>query len=149
MRKSYSGKFVPKHPDKYLGNINDIVYRSLLERRFMVYCDEHPKVLRWNSEGIIVKYLSPVDQKVHRYFVDFIVQVESRDGNKKTILIEVKPYSQCFPPKTPKKQNRRYITECATYAVNQAKWDAAKALCAKEGWEWKVLTEKELKPGKS
>ena len=146
--RGYSGKYVPKHPDKYLGNINDIVYRSLLERRFMIYCDENPNVLKWNSEEIVIPYMSPVDHRVHRYFVDFLIEVKTKTGDKEVILIEVKPYAQCYPPKPPKKQTRRYLNECATYAINQAKWDAAKALCKKEGWKWKVLTEKELKPGK-
>jgi hypothetical protein len=114
----------------------------------MVYCDQTPKVLKWTSEEVVVPYISPVDNKMHRYFVDFFVEVQTKSGEKQGILIEVKPYSQCFPPKPPKKQTRRYLSECATYAVNQAKWDAAKALCVKKGWEWKVLTEKELKPGK-
>jgi hypothetical protein len=32
-----------------------------------------------------------------------------------------------------------------TYAVNQAKWKAAKEFCSDHMWEFIILTEKELK----
>ena len=35
MRKSYRGLFRPTNPKKYVGDTKQIVYRSLLERRFM------------------------------------------------------------------------------------------------------------------
>lgn len=146
--KTHKGRFTPTNPKKYTDDVNNIIFRSSWERRFMVYCDQHSKILNWSSESLGIPYISPVDNKIHTYYPDFLVEIESKEGSKKTVLIEVKPYSQCFPPKKPKRQTRRFITECATYAVNQAKWDAAKALCKKKGWEWKVLTEKELKPGK-
>ena len=31
-----------------------------------------------------------------------------------------------------------------TGGVNEAKWKYADAYCAKKGWEWMILTEKEL-----
>ena len=52
-RKSYSGKFKPKNYKKYKGDPTKIFYRSLWERRFMVYCANNPKVLEWASEEVI------------------------------------------------------------------------------------------------
>ena len=37
---SYKGKFKPKNPNKYKGNPTNIIYRSLLERRFMVAIEQ-------------------------------------------------------------------------------------------------------------
>lgn len=113
----------------------------------MVFCDTNPDVLEWSSEEIVIGYISPADNKQHRYFPDFFMKVKDQSGNEKKFLIEVKPYSQCFPPKG-KNKTKRFITEMQTYAVNQAKWKAAKYWCDQRGIEFKVMTEKELQPKK-
>ena len=99
---SYKGKFRPKNPNKYKGNPSNIIYRSLLERRFMVYLDNNPSVLKWGSEEIIIPYVSPVDNRLHRYFPDFYMKYRNSQGMIVEELIEVKPFSQCSPP-NPKK----------------------------------------------
>ena len=143
----WQGQFRPKNPGKYVGDVNAIFYRSSLEYRLMKHLDAHPDVLAWNSEEIVIPYLKPTDGRVHRYFVDMVAKVKRHDGQIKTYLIEVKPYDQCFPPKQPKtrKQNARYLGEMMTYAVNQAKWKAAEEFCTKQGWEFTVMTDRELK----
>ena len=73
MTKSYSGKFKPSYPGKYKGDPTNIIYRSLWERKFMVWCDRNINVEEWGSEEIIIPYISPVDGRVHRYFPDFYV----------------------------------------------------------------------------
>lgn len=144
---AYRGKYKPKNPSKYDGDPTNIIYRSLLERRFMVYCDTNASILKWSSEEIVVPYVSPIDNKWHRYFVDFWVQYRDSTGTLKSILIEVKPLSQTKEPqKIPggKKPTRRMITEIMTWGVNQAKWKAAKNYCDDRKWEFKILTEKDL-----
>ena len=106
----------------------------------MEWCDSHPSVEEWASEEIIIPYISPVDGKRHRYFPDFYVKV----GNKKYIA-EVKPLRQTKEPKTQKRNTKKYISEVMTYAVNQAKFKAADEFCKDHGWEFMVVTEKELK----
>ena len=95
---SYRGKFKPKNPKKYLGNPTNIIYRSLLERRFMVYLDNTPAVLKWSSEEIIIPYVSPLDNRVHRYFPDFYMKYKNSTGLVVEDLIEVKPSRQTKPP---------------------------------------------------
>ena len=34
--------------------------------------------------------------------------------------------------------------EQLTYVKNQAKWEAATKFCNKKGWEFKILTEKDI-----
>ena len=53
---SYKGKYKPSYPKKYKGDPNNIVYRSLWERKFMVYCDNNQNILKWGSEEFIVPY---------------------------------------------------------------------------------------------
>ena len=140
MRKSYKGIYRPTYPRKYVGNPNMIVYRSLLERRFMHYCDQNPDILVWASEELPVRYYNPLDKKFHRYFPDFIIKTTK---NKK-YMIEIKPSRQIVKPKPPKKKTKSYMRESYEYIKNKAKWQAAKAYCVNNNMEFKLLTEKNL-----
>ena len=140
MGKSYKGIYRPTNPKKYVGDPNRIVYRSLLERRFMLYCDRNEDIIAWASEEVPIKYYSPLDKRVHRYFPDFIVKTST--GKK--YIIEIKPYKQCFQPKPPKKKTKAFMRESFEYIKNQAKWKAARAYCEDKGFEFKIMTEKEL-----
>jgi hypothetical protein len=141
------GKFNPKNPNKYKGDLKDIVFRSSWERTVMVMCDNNPHILEWSSESIVIPYISPVDGKAHRYFMDFWMKVKQHDGSSKVFLIEVKPKSQTKPPKrTKNKKEDVFLTEVRTYSVNQAKWKAAREYCKSRGWEFKVWTEDQILP---
>jgi len=141
---SYKGKYYPSFPRKYKGDPTNIIYRSLWERKFMVYCDKNQNILEWASEEIAIPYRSPIDNRVHRYFPDFYMKVKETNGKIKNYVIEVKPAKQTKPPKKPKRQTKGYIREAYEYARNQAKWKMAKEFCADRQWEFKVVTEKEL-----
>ena len=141
---SYKGKYYPSFPRKYKGDPTNIIYRSLWERKFMVYCDKNQNILEWASEEIAIPYRSPIDNRVHRYFPDFYIKVQENTGKIKRYLIEVKPLKQTTKPKKPKRQTKGYIREAYEYAKNQAKWKMAKEFCADRQWVFKVVTEKEL-----
>ena len=141
---AYKGKYQPSYPRKYKGNPTNIVYRSLWERKFMVYCDNNERILEWGSEEIVLPYRSPVDGRVHRYFPDFYIKVKESTGRIKKMIIEIKPKRQCSPPSKPKKQTKGYLREAYEYAKNQAKWEAASEWCKDRGYIFKVFTEKEL-----
>lgn len=139
MRNYRQGIFRPKNPEKYLGNVKNIVYRSSYELMYMKYLDIHEGVVGWSSEELVIHYVSPVDSQFHRYFPDFKVQTKTN-----TFIIEIKPHSQSLPPKVQKKKTKKYLTEVMTYGVNQAKWNAAEEYCKKRGWIFRVVTEKDL-----
>lgn len=142
---SYQGRFYPKNKKKYKGDSSNIIYRSLWERKFMNYCDLTESVLEWQSEEIIIPYLSPIDNKVHRYFPDFLIRIKESSGETKTYLIEVKPKKQTVEPdKNPKRRTKRWLNEVYTWQVNQAKWKAAEEFCKDRMWHFKILTETEL-----
>ena len=141
---SYKGKYYPSFPRKYKGDPTNIIYRSLWERKFMVYCDKNQNILEWASEEIAIPYRSPIDNRVHRYFPDFYMKVKETSGKIKNYVIEVKPAKQTKPPVKPKRQTKGYIREAYEYAKNQAKWKMAKEFCADRQWVFKVVTEKEL-----
>lgn len=138
------GRFIPKNPQKYRGNPNKIIYRSSWELRFMRWCDNHPDVLKWASEELSIRYISPIDRKYHRYFPDFLIQKKTANGSVQTVLIEIKPAKQTRPPTTPKKRTKKYLNEVLRYEINKAKWNAAIEFCNQSGITFQILTEAEL-----
>ena len=144
---TYKGRYFPTNPKKYRGNPNQIIYRSLWERKVMVYCDKNDAIIEWGSEEVIVPYLSPMDGKIHRYFPDFYMKVRQADGSTKKFIIEVKPKSQCKQPiKNPKRRTTKWFNEVKTFAINQAKWKYAKEFCEDKGMEFKIFTEDHFNP---
>jgi len=111
----------------------------------MKYCDLNDSILEWGSEEVVIPYRSPLDNRIHRYFVDFYIKVEDVNGNIKRYLIEVKPKRQTTPPPKPKRQTKKYIYEVTEYAKNQAKWKAASEFCEDRQWNFMIITEDELK----
>ena len=141
---AYKGKFKPKYPEKYIGDPTNVIYRSLWEMRLMRYFDQHPGILKWGSEELQIPYVSPIDNRIHRYFPDFIIQTKNQDGSINTTVIEVKPYAQTKEPDRNQPKSRRYIKEVYTWGVNQAKWKAAEDYCKDRRWQFKIMTEKEI-----
>ena len=144
---SYSGRYIPSNTKKYKGNPTTIYYRSLWERKFMVYCDKNPRVLEWGSEELVIPYRLPTDGKIHRYFPDFYVKVRTKNGSVKKYVIEVKPKNQCTPPeKTPKRRTGKWFSRVRTWGINKAKWKSAEEFCKSHGMQFKILTEDHLNP---
>lgn len=141
---AYSGKYSPRNTNKYLGDPTNVIYRSLWERRVMQHLDGNPSVIGWSNEEIVIPYLSPIDNKWHRYFPDFFVKVKNKSGILESVILEVKPASQSVAPKKRSKATRQYIREVVTWGINEAKWNAAVEYCKDRQWQFKVITEKDL-----
>jgi len=110
----------------------------------MKWCDSNHGVIEWGSETVIIPYISPVDKKIHRYFVDFYMKVRSSDNVIQKYLIEIKPERFTKPPEIPKKKTKKFIDEVFQYGVNQAKWKAAFEYCSDRKMKFMILTEKDL-----
>jgi hypothetical protein len=136
-------RWYPKHPEKYVGNINEIWVRSSWERKTLNWLDSNPNVIQYSSEEIKVPYISPIDNKKHNYYPDVIAKVKRLDGKIVTYMIEIKPYDQTIEPTPKKKVTKRYINEVYTWGINSAKWKAAMKYCRERGWVFKILTEKD------
>ena len=141
---AYRGKYYPTYPKKYKGDPSNIIYRSLWERKFMVYCDRNERILEWGSEEFFIPYRSPIDGKIHRYFPDFYVKVKTKQNTIKKWVVEVKPKIQTRPPKTPKRKTKNYINEVRNWAINDAKWKNAIEYCNDRNMEFILITEDEL-----
>lgn len=140
---SYKGRFVPKNPQKYAGDANNIIWRSTWERQVMNWLDLSENVIYWASEELVIHYYDPVSNKKRRYFPDFIVKIRKKDGTIKTHVIEVKPEYQTKQPER-KRKTQRFINEQVTYVINRSKWKAAEEFCKDRGWTFQILTEKDL-----
>jgi hypothetical protein len=138
------GKFEPTNPLKYIGDVSNIKFRSSWEKKFMIWCDNTDAVVKWNSEELVIPYISPVDNRPHRYFVDAVIQVKDKSGKLKMYAVEIKPKKETEIPKTPKRMSKAYLKEIATYSVNQAKWKAATEWCESNDMSFTILTEDHL-----
>ena len=148
-----TGKFQPKNLHKYKGDFTKIIHRSGWERSVMRYLDNNPAIIEWSSEEIIVKYVSPKDSRVHRYYPDFWLKVKTPDGTIKEYMWEVKPAKSSVPPAPKTREQvltetkagrRRYYMDVITWGINEAKWKAATSYCEERGWSFQVITEKHL-----
>lgn len=135
----------PKNPQKYVGDPSKITSRSSWETRLFSYLDKNESVISWNSEDIVVKYISPVDGRMHNYHIDVVAKMKTRSGEIKTFAIEVKPEVQTLPPKnTPSKKREVLLEEVETYLINQAKWEAASKFFKERGATFIVMTEYDM-----
>ncbi len=139
--KTYKGKYTPKNKSKYVGDVKNIVYRSLWERQTFRWADDNPAILEWGSEEVVIPYVCATDNKVHRYYID--MYFKTADGKK--YLIEIKPKSQTVPPKKGQRQTKRFISESLTYIKNTSKWKAATKFAEDNGCIFQIWTEDTLK----
>ncbi len=144
MRQYKQGIFTPLNKEKYTGTQLP-VFRSSLELLFQRWADRNDRVLQWGSENIVIPYLSPKDGKVHRYFVDNVLALRTDKGIKK-FLVEIKPDRQTRPPEpSSRKSKKNMLFEQISWAVNASKWESARSWCQKNGFEFVIITEKDLK----
>lgn len=140
------GTYEVQNKEKYCGE-KPPVYRSSYEKRLFYWADMNQNVLHWCSECIVIPYKYSVDGKVHRYYTDMYAEIQTKDGIKK-FIVEIKPIAQTQPPKKPanrsKKRTERYLYEQQRYVKNIDKWKAAEQYCKKKGYEFKIVTEKDL-----
>ena len=117
-------KYQPPRDTLMNSNSEGMTYRSSWEKVFAQWLDHNDDVLMWSSEPFPIPYISPKDNQVHRYYIDFIFTTRSEK-----FLIEIKPKSQTTDK----------------HLINQAKWDSARQYCKKIGATFLIITEKELK----
>jgi hypothetical protein len=138
------GKYKPKNPGKYRGDVSNIIFRSSWELKLFKRLDRDPNVLMWASEEIAIRYIHPLDGMLHRYFPDVLVVYKDLNGNQRRVIIEVKPAKERVPPVQPERRTKKFLLETVNYAINNAKWLAATAFAKANGFEFKIMDEYDL-----
>ena len=111
----------------------------------MNWADLNESVQSWQSEEKAVWYYDPVTKKKRRYFPDFIINYKNKEGILVTEMVEIKPYKQIIgPPENPKRRTKAWVNSVYTYITNKAKWEAAMRYCEDRGWNFRLVSEKEL-----
>lgn len=139
------GYYKVLNESKYIGDKNNIFYRSGWEKNFMIAVDKSPKVLKWGSEEFYIEYLCRVRGDVHRYFPDFYLEIIDGDVVRK-LVIEIKPHSETIAPREPRgnltRKKIQYVEALKTYNINLAKWDSAIKNCESRGIIFMIITER-------
>lgn len=139
------GYFIPKNPQKYVGDPSKIIYRSSWEFKFLEYCDLNEKVIEYSSEPVGISYPNPILKKDSTYWIDCYMAVKNTDNSVTKWLIEIKPKKYLTPPEPPtrltEKQVLNYARSAKTYLVNEAKFKAARAFAASRGMKFGIITE--------
>ena len=137
------GRFTPSNSHKWVDS-NNIQFRSGIEEKFFTLFDLSPSVISIASEKVIIPYFDEVRQKQRKYYIDLIVKFKDKQGNIQVKLIEIKSYSESIPPKKPKRLTEAYNNKVATWITNQSKWKAATAFAKQRGYDFVVLSERDL-----
>jgi len=139
MKDTLKGRFRPKNPIKYIGNSENIIYRSSWELEFFKWIDGAPTVIGWNSEELVIPYINVLDKTPHRYYPDIFARIIK---NRRIVptLIEIKPEQFSTLPVRKKRQSQKVFMESLErYYKNGSKWLAAKKYCDEHGWEFLLI----------
>jgi hypothetical protein len=131
----FRARFIPRFPEKYVGDVGNIWCRSSWEVTVCKFFDSRSDVIRWGSEELVIPYLSPLDSKVHRYFPDFFVEYYDKDRNVIREIVEVKPLHESEEAFAKSDRSKDALV------VNEAKWKSAAIYCEQRGMKFRVITE--------
>jgi hypothetical protein len=133
-----------KNPEKYMGDVKNVFYRSSWEEEAFKFCDNNPNVLKWASEEIAIPYMCPTGNgglRPAKYYPDLYMEYRNASGQVCREIIEIKPKSQTKPSR--KRNPKVKMMENAMFMKNQLKWQAADQWCKERGIKFRVLHEKD------
>jgi len=112
------GLYVPTNPKKYIGDINNIIYRSSWERRFCQNIDYYIQV----KKGDVLE--------------NWLIEIKPEDQ-----------YALDKRPKEPtgnltEKKIRSYNEKLKIWITNRAKFEAAKRFAEDRGYKFGAINEK-------
>jgi hypothetical protein len=164
--QGYYKKEFLKYPEKYIGNLDLIIYRSGWEKSFIRWCDFSPSIVKWSSEPISIPYydriskleeckkygLNPNDPKnwvIKNYHTDYWIEIDKGNGEIQKMFIEIKPSNKLKRPIPPDKnaslkEHRKFNIQAREYLINEAKFESMRAYAEKNNTKFYVFTEQTL-----
>lgn len=143
-----NGKYYPTYPQKYIGDIHNIIYRSSWELKFCQYCDLNNNILNWSSECVSIEYWNPVLKKTQNYYPDYYIKVKKQDKTEENWLIEIKPSKQFqleqkpeFKGNVTEKKLKEYNDKLKMWITNRAKFEAATRFAKGIGYSFGTIDE--------
>lgn len=140
MTKYAQGKYQIRNPEKYVGKKTP-TYRSSWEMTFCTFCDNNPAIINWASEPFMIPYRNPFTGKNTIYVPDFMIVYVDKNQQKHAEVIEVKPRKEVTMESARSDRDRAFV------ALNMAKWAAARAWCAQQGLQFRIVTEEDIYAG--
>jgi hypothetical protein len=132
---NHTGAFDVSKSLKYIGK-PPCWYRSGLELRFFIICENSKDIAHWESEpNIPIKY--ELHGKIHTYWLDAII---INTKGVKTI-VEIKPKYKTIEPSPYNMRKDVYLRAKAEYDKNMAKWQAAYSYAQKHNINFKIFSE--------
>lgn len=134
-----------KHPEKYIGDISKLKYKSSWEESVFNMLDNNPNIIKWGYEIIKIPYMKPMMNNTfvkRNYFPDLYVEYIDREQKYIREIVEIKPLKQTQPSKA-----KRYdvkIYENYVHIVNLSKWEQAEKWCNHNGIKFSIMTEKSI-----
>ena len=104
-----------------------------MELRFIEYCENNPKIVKWASEPIKIPYFNRLLQTERNYYPDYVIENEKGERT----IVEIKPAKQTEKPEI---TDSRWEKEA--WITNVDKWTAAKQFAVKNGLKFIIVTEK-------
>jgi len=147
--KYHQGVYKIQNPAKYVGNPNEILYRSSWEYKFMLYCDLNPGVLKWGSEVFKIPYNDFMGHG-HVYIPDFYLETRNLENPDymNRFLVEIKPEKQIRQPILPnsisEKKLKNLEYDIKEWQKNKYKWAYAQEWCKNRDIQFWLITEEHL-----
>ena len=123
-------KFFLHNPERYIGNINDVMYSDKRMLHLFTICDRSRVVSKWSIERAVIHFLNPKTKDMDTFHPDLMIKY-MHNGKEVTEVLDIRSVDQS------NKSHREALRD----PVNIAKWEAAKSLCEKNGIVFKVVSD--------
>lgn len=159
--KYNQGIFIPVNKDKVIkmNSQGGLYYRSSLEKKMMIYLDRNENIKSWGAEHLRVPYekteynnkTQSLETTSHGYYPDFYYELIRPDGSISRVIAEVKSSNETTEPKLPtsptSKQLKNFEYALKMWNKNLSKWKYMIEYCERKGFEFIIITEKNLSRG--
>lgn len=159
--KYKQGLYTPKNKNKLIkaNSQGGVYYRSGLEHKMMIYLDSNDNIISWGAEHLRIPYEKTewnsnkqgLETTSHGYYPDFYYELLRSDGSVSKVVAEVKSSNETSEPKLPitptAKQLKNFEYALKMWNKNLSKWKYMIEYCQRKGFEFIIITEKNLSKG--